>query len=78
MYWLTIVFFRGSPGGSIIKNPPAMPETVMQEIQVRFMGWEGPLEKDMTTHSNILAREIPWAEELGGLQSMGLQESDTI
>ena len=49
----------------------------MQEIQVRFVGREGPLEKDMTTHSNVLAREIPWAEELGGLQSMGSQESDT-
>ena len=51
---------------------------ISQEIQVLFVGREGPLEKEMTTHSNILSRAIPWAEELGGLQSMGSQESDTI
>ena len=39
-------------------------------------GLEGPLEKEMTTHSSILAREIPWTEESGGLQSMGCKESD--
>ena len=45
----------------------------MQEIQVQFLGWEDPLEKEMATHSSILAWEIPWTEEPGGLQSMGLQ-----
>ena len=45
----------------------------MQEMQVQFLGWEDPLEKGMATHSSILAWEIPWAEEPGGLQSMGLQ-----
>ena len=39
----------------------------------RFLGWEDPLEKEMATHSSILAWRIPWTEELGGLQSMGLQ-----
>ena len=37
------------------------------------LGWEDPLEKEMATHSSILARKIPWAEEPGGLQSMGSQ-----
>ena len=43
----------------------------VQETQVRFPGQEDPLEKGMATHSSILAWRIPWAEELGGLQSMG-------
>ena len=51
--------------------------TAMQETRVRFLGWEDPLEKKMATHSNILAWEIPWTEEPGGLQTMGSQESDT-
>jgi len=45
----------------------------MQEIGVRSLGWKDNLEKEMTTHSNILAWEIPWTEEPGGLQSMGSQ-----
>ena len=48
----------------------------MQKIWVQFWGWEDPLEKKMATHSNILAWRIPWAEELGRLQSEGSQESD--
>ena len=60
-------------GGSAVKNPPAM-----QEMWVRSLGWEDPLQKEETaTHSSILAWEIPWTEVPGGLQSMGLQESDT-
>ena len=47
--------------------------TVMQETQVPSLGWEELLEKGMATHSNILAWRIPWTEEPGGLQSMGLQ-----
>ena len=46
----------------------------MQEMQVRSLGWEGPLQKEMATHSSILAWEIPWTEEPGGLQSMGSQK----
>ena len=44
-----------------------------QETQVRLLGQEDPLEKEMTTYSRILAWEIPWTEKPGGLQSMGLQ-----
>ena len=47
--------------------------SVKQETWVRFLGWEDPLEKEMATHSSILAWRIPWTEEPGGLQSMGLQ-----
>ena len=48
----------------------------MQEMQVQSLGWEDPLEEEMATHSSILAWEIQWTEEPGGLQSMGLQKSD--
>ena len=51
-----------------VKNLPAM-----QEIQVQSLGWEDPLEKGMATDSSILAWRIPWMEEPGRLQSMGLQ-----
>ena len=54
-------------GGSAVKNPPAM-----KEMQVWSLGWQDPLEKEMTTHSSILAWEIPWTEVPGRLQSMGL------
>ena len=60
----------GFPGGSMVKNLPAM-----QETQVRSLGQEDPLEKEMAPHSSILAWEIPWTES-GGLLSMGLQELD--
>ena len=49
----------------------------VQETQVRSLGREDPLEKEMATHSSILAWRIPWTEEPGGLQSTGRQESDT-
>ena len=51
-----------------VKRLPAM-----QETQVRFLGWEDLLEKEMATHSSILAWRIPWMEEPDRLQSMGLQ-----
>ena len=63
---------RASLIAQSLKSLPAM-----QETRVRFLGWEDPLEKKMATHSNILAWEIPWTEEPGGLQAMGSQESDT-
>ena len=44
-----------------------------QETWVRSLGWEDSLEEEMVTHSTILAREIPWTEEPGGLQSIGSQ-----
>ena len=46
---------------------------IVRETQVRFLGWEDPLEKAMATHSSILAWRFPWAEEPGGLQSMWSQ-----
>ena len=52
----------------MLKNLP-----VMQETQVQSLGLEDPLEKGMATHSSILAWEIPWTEEPGGLQSTGSQ-----
>ena len=55
----------------MVKNLPAMQETWVQSL-----GQEDPLEKGMATHSNILAWRIPWTEEPGRLQSIGLQESD--
>ena len=55
-----------------VKNLPAMEET-----WVRSLGWEDPLEKGMVTHSSILAWRIPWTEEPGGLQSMGVTKSQT-
>ena len=54
-----------------LKRLPAMRET-----WVRSLGWEDSLEKEMATHSSILAWRIPWTEGLGGLQSTGCKESD--
>ena len=63
---------EGFPGGTRVNNLPAM-----QETSVRYLGQEDPLEEGMATHSSIPVWEIPWTEEPGGLQSMGLQELDT-
>ena len=52
----------------MVKNPPAIKET-----QVQSLGQEDPLEKEMATHSSILAWKIPWMEEPGRLHSMGSQ-----
>ena len=52
----------------MVKNLPAVPETQLQSLD-----WEDPREKGMATHSSILAWKIPWMEEPGGLQSVGLQ-----
>ena len=49
----------------------------IQETWVRSLVWEDPLEKEMATHSSVLAWKIPWIEKPGGLLSMGSQESDT-
>ena len=63
--WL---FLGASLAAQTVKRLPAMWET-----QVRSLGWENPLEKDMETHSSIHAWKIPWTEEPGGLQSVGSQ-----
>ena len=56
-----------------VENLPAM-----QETWLRSLVWEDPLEKGMASHSSILAWRIPWTEEPGGLQSMGLQRVGNI
>ena len=65
---ISLIIDKGFPGGSVVKNLPAM-----QETQVQYLGGEDPLEEGMATHSSILVWRIPWAVELGGLQSVGLQ-----
>ena len=56
----------------MVKNPPAK-----QVTQVQSLGQEDTLEKEMATHSSILAWEIPWTEESGGRQVMGSRKSET-
>ena len=63
------MFFRdASLVAQMVKRLPAM-----QETRVQFLGWEDLLEKEIATYSSILAWKIPWMEEPGRLQSMGLQ-----
>ena len=62
----------GFPGDSAVKNLPAI-----QETQDQSLCREDSLEEEMATHSSILAWEIAWTEEPGGLQSMGLQRNIT-
>ena len=62
---------QGFPGGSLLRNPPASRRCASDPWV-----WEDPLEKEMATHSSILAWRILWTEEPGGLQSMGCKESD--
>ena len=72
----------GGRGGEAMVNAPLLPSLVAQRLKrlpamwetwVQSLGWEDSLEKEMATHSSILAWRIPWTEEPGGLQSMGLQ-----
>ena len=65
---LLSLLLRVSLVAQMVKHLPAMRET-----RVRSLGWEDPLEKEMATHSSILAWEIPWTEDPGRLQSMGSQ-----
>ena len=67
-----VLLTRGFPSGSAVKNLLAL-----QETRVQSLGWEDPLEKEMTAHPSILAWEIPWTEEPGRLQSMGSQKNWT-
>ena len=64
----TLLLSGASLVAHMVKNPPAV-----QEIRVRSLGQEDPLEKGMATHSTILAWRIPWTEELGEILSMGSQ-----
>ena len=61
--------YQASMMAQTVTNPPAMQET--QEMRVQSLGLEDPLEEEITTHSSILAWEISWTEDPGGLQSMG-------
>ena len=67
-YFLTLQVIFWTSLAQMVKSLPAM-----QETWVRSLGWEDSLENGMATHSSALAWEIPWTEEPGQLQSMGLQ-----
>ena len=69
-------FGWGFPSGSAVQNLPAMQE--MRGIWVRSLDGEDPLEEGRATHSSVLAWRIPWTEEPGGLQSMGLQSQTRV
>ena len=70
--WAGLSMSKSFPDGSVVKNLPAM-----QETRVLSLGQENLLEKKMATHSSILAWEIPWTEESGGLHFLGSQKSGT-
>ena len=67
-FYVLVPVTLGFPGGSTVKNPAAK-----QEMSVQSLCQEDPLEKEIATHSSILAWYIPWTEEPSGLQSMGSQ-----
>ena len=62
------------PSGSAVKNLPALQE--LQEMLVRSLGWEDPLEEGMATHSSILAWRIPWKRSLVGYSPLGCKDLD--
>ena len=70
--WAGLSMSKSFPDGSVVKNPPAV-----QEIWVLSLSLENLPEKEMATHSSILAWEIPWTEEPGGLHFLGSQKSGT-
>ena len=71
---IQIICMKGdSLVAQMVRNLPAT-----QETQIQSLGWEDPLEKGMATHSSILAWRIPWTEEPGGLQSIGLQRATLL
>ena len=72
IYLYLSIIYQSFPGSLSVKNLPAEPET-----QVRYLGGEHPVEKEMATTSSILAWKILGTEEPCGLQSMGSQELDT-
>ena len=73
MSFIALVLTQGtSLVAQSVNNLPAV-----QETRVPSLGWEDSLEKEMATHSIILAWRIPWTEESGRLQSIGWQKSDT-
>ena len=69
-YTYIYTYMWASQAALVVKNLPANTGGI---VLVQSLGWEDPLEEGMATYSSILAWRIPWTEELGGLQSMGLQ-----
>ena len=75
IYYL-VGFSWGFPGGIRgLKKKIPLPMQEMQEMQLRSLGQKDSLEQEMVPNSSILAWKIPWAEEPGGLQSMGVQST---
>ena len=78
--WISVLSQGRMPTGLlqwlVVKNPPVM-QKMQQELQVQPLSREDPLEKEMATHSSILAWRIPWTEKPGELQSTGSQKSWT-
>ena len=70
--YILVAYFMGFPGGSVVKNSPAM-----QETRVWSLGWEDPLEKEMTHHSSILPGKSHGQRSLTGYSLWGHKESDT-
>ena len=66
-----MIFIKTSPSPTVESPRTSLP--AMRETQVLSLGWEDALEKEMATHSNILAWRIPWTREPGEVQSMGWQ-----
>ena len=75
---LNISFYHsGQPPHVALWERTRLPVQKTQEVWVQFLGQEDALEKEMATHSSILAWKIPWTEDTGRLQSMGSQKSQT-
>ena len=72
-FWVFLQFVLDSPSGSAVKNPPAMQEP--QDPLVRALRREDLLEKEIATHSSVLAWRIPWTEEPGGAAVHGVTKS---
>ena len=69
-------FPKGFPGGSAVKNLPAMQE--LRETQFQSLGWEDPLEEHKASHSSILAWKTPWARSWVGYSPRCRKQSDTV
>ena len=76
MEYISLLLKFGIPHGAFFIAQSVKNLHAVQETQVWFLGLEDPLEKEMATHSSILAWRIPWTEEPRGLQSMELQKLD--
>ena len=75
MVYIRVRLSVGLPGGSVMKDLPAMQE--MQEMQFQSLGWEDPLEEEMATHSSVLDRKPHGQWSLAGCSPRGRKDSDT-